>query len=81
MATNLNPIIPINIGEFTIGRVVKRKHHDEYSQHIFGHVLGFSVNSLNELVIEVKWASNIEWYPHRADSIRSFIHPGNIELL
>lgn len=51
-------IIPDNIGEFRVGRVVKGKNiNDNSSLYSIGHIIGFKINNLNELVIEVKWAS------------------------
>jgi len=71
MTTNLSLIIPDNIGEYTLGRVVRRKNFDD--RYIVGHIIGFGVNCVNELLIKVQWGSN--------DDIKSVIHPGNIELL
>ena len=55
-------IIPPNIGEFTLGRVVKRKSIDDYDpshgSYVIGHVVGFRINYIGELIVVVQWASN-----------------------
>lgn len=73
-------IIPPNIGEFTLGRVVKRKSSDDYdpshSSYIIGHVVGFRINYIGELIVIVQWASNDSNF-----DTRSAIAVNNLELL
>lgn len=61
-----------NIRNFTMGAVVRnnaswRNHYG----NVPGHVIGFSLNSSDEVTIEVKWADG---------TIRSS-HPANLELV
>jgi len=61
-----------NIRNFTMGAVVRnianwRTHYGD----VPGHVVGFSINSSNEVIIDVKWA----------DGTTRSSHPANIELV
>jgi hypothetical protein len=60
---------PVNIGTYYIGRVVCDRN-PIYDKRI-GHIMGFGLNALNEITIEVKWAG----------STVSYNPPENLELL
>lgn len=61
-----------NIRQFTMGVVVKNNANwRSHSGDVPGHVIGFALNSSNEVVIEVKWA----------DGTTRSVHPANLELV
>lgn len=60
------------ISSITIGCVV-RKVDDVILPEDFGHVVGFSRNTSNEIIIQVKWSRT----PDKIDEI----HPSNIVIL
>jgi len=65
-------IAPANIGQYTIGRVVKHSKSIIGNTNLIGHVIGFEVSDYyKEVIIKVQWC-NGETYS---------IHPGNVELL
>lgn len=63
--------VPSEIEQFTLGRVVwlRRSLHTSSRSVVPGHVVGFSVNVMQEVVICVKWAYD--------DAIHH-LHPHNL---
>ncbi len=62
------------IKECKIGTVVMYTNHtrgDAVWASDFGHIIGFDINSLGELVLSVKWA----------DEEQTLVHPTNIKIL
>lgn len=51
--------------KFKIGTVVRHK-----SKNIWGHVIGFALNPINETVITVRWA----------DGNENMTHPANVDV-
>lgn len=77
----INFYSPNDIGEFYLGRVVKLKRSSSFQDecqdiiiihNMIGHVVGFSNNQLNEVVILVQTAIAEDPQP---------FHPSNLELM
>ena len=70
-----------NIGQFQIGRVVKLSgsYHGSagiaagswIGEDVIGHVIGFSVNVVGEVVLKITWANGNS----------SVCHPNNVTVL
>lgn len=65
------------IGQVRIGMVVQKvdkgEDHDPHPRltDVYGHILGFSINPSNEIVLLVRWS----------DGETSNVHPANVKLL
>lgn len=61
------------IARMKIGTVVELKHHLHQTarDHLPGHVVGFGVSSIGELLLEVKWAAGLQ----------GVIHPNNVLIV
>lgn len=62
------------IVKYKIGAVVKRKEDDDPFSNQYGHVIGFSRNDDNELVINVKYEGGVNWTGFAT-------HPTKLEIL
>lgn len=62
---------PASINEFTLGRVVYMKRDRqrvvEGWDGMAGHVIGFGINSTNEVNIQVRWATGTEQLIHASN--------------
>ena len=68
-------IIPDNIGEYTAGRVVKRIHVLKEKPTV-GHIIGFETNSLEEVILRVRWGSQ-----EAREQYGELIHPAGVRIL
>lgn len=67
---------PDNIGEYKLGKVVRRKEFTSAQPfYTIGHIVGFKINNLNEVIVNVQWAS-YENYAYTTS-----ISISNLELL
>jgi hypothetical protein len=56
------------IGQFKLGTVVvirgDKENHYTNTKNNVGHIVGFSLNIVNEVIARVKWADGDETYIH-----------------
>lgn len=77
--------VPSNIGEYTIGRVVRflNKANSLDGVWVYGHIEGLALNCKNEVVIVVKFPRPVVDNMRLEPQTYTFeaIHPANLELL
>ena len=72
---------PAIIGRFTAGRVVVNKR-PVYGDDVIGHVVGFGISSVNEIVIDVKWSGRRSGGTKTEFVCRQYsVHPNNLVVL